>query len=138
VVALGVVLVLALAWLLLRPAPAGPTAGPVATVAPSTDSVAIDGVFVTPVLTAEPRAGIVHFSWTYDAPSAKDTFRVRLGATQVDAAAATPTTVPSAAVDGPAAVDAPAAPGTQVCAIVAVVRAGQISPSSIVACATAS
>ena len=116
---------------------AGGGAGPVptprpSTVAPTTDTSAIgDGVFVAPTLTAQGVPGAVRFAWTYEGPAARDTFRVQVGATEEAAKAATPTTLTSTGHE------VAAAGGAGVCAIVAVVRAGQISPASTVVCATA-
>ncbi len=129
-VVVGVVLALLLGLVLLRPGQGGSSQTPITTLVPTSEGPAIDGVFEPPVVTAEPRTGLVHFAWTYGAPAAKDTYRVRLGGTEAEAAAAAPTVVTARSFD------APAAPGTQVCAIVAVVRAGQISPSSKVVCAS--
>ena len=116
---------------------AGGGAGPVptprpSTVAPTTDTSAIgDGVFVAPTLTAQGVPGAVRFAWTYEGPAARDTFRVQVGATEEAAKAATPATLTSTGHE------VAAAGGAGVCAIVAVVRAGQISPASTVVCATA-
>ncbi len=116
---------------------AGGGAGPVptprpSTVGPTTDTSAIgDGVFVAPALTAQGVPGAVRFAWTYEGPAARDTFRVQVGATEEAAKAATPTTLTSTGHE------VAAVAGARVCAIVAVVRAGQISPASTVVCATA-
>lgn len=120
-------------WFVVSRAGGGPAPAPRAsTVAPTTDTSAIgDGVFVAPTLKAQGLAGSVRFSWTYDGPAARDTFRVHLGPTEAAAKAAAPVIVSSAVHD------VTAAAGTTVCAVVAVVRAGQISPASTVQCATA-
>jgi hypothetical protein len=122
-------------WLVVSRAGGG--AGPVptprpSTVAPTTDTSAIgDGVFVAPALTAQGMPGAVRFAWTYEGPAARDTFRIQVGATEEAAKAATPTTLTSSGHE------VAAAAGARLCAIVAVVRAGQISPASTVVCATA-
>ena len=110
---------------------ATPTA--VQTLKPTTDGSAIgDGVFVAPTVQAVGAPGVVRFTWNYDGPSSKDTYRVGFGATASEAIAAAPTTV-----TGARAKEVAAAAGSQVCAVVSVVRSGQISPTSVPVCALA-
>ncbi len=110
---------------------ATPTA--VQTLKPTTDGSAIgDGVFVAPTVQAVGAPGVVRFTWNYDGPSSKDTYRVGFGATASEAIAAAPTTV-----TGARAKEVAATAGSQVCAVVSVVRSGQISPTSVPVCALA-
>ncbi len=116
-----------------RTADAGPTPTAVQTLKPTTDGSAIgDGVFVAPSVQAMGAAGVVRFTWNYDGPSSKDTYRVGVGATAAEALAAAPTTV-----TGARAKEVVAPAGTQVCVVVSVVRSGQISPTSVPSCAIA-
>ncbi len=127
-----VALALAAVTLIVRREPAVTPSAPV-TVAPSTDSNALDGgVFVAPTVTATAIPGGVRFAWTYQNPLERDTFQVRVGATEVEAPTAAPTIarVPRQ--------DVTAAAGVRMCAVVAVVRSGQISPPSAPVCAAAS
>ncbi len=131
-VLVGILAVALLAWLLLRGGSPTPPPGPITTIVPTTDSPGIDGVFDPPVVVAESQASSVRFTWSYDAPAPKDVYRVNLGSTPAEALKAPATQVTTRTFD------APAAPGTAVCAIVTVVRSGQLSPPSVAVCATAS
>ena len=116
-----------------RTADSGPTPTAVQTLKPTTDGSAIgDGVFVAPSVQAVGAAGVVRFTWNYDGPSSKDTYRVGVGATAAEAIAAAPTTL-----TGARAKEVVAPAGTQVCVVVSVVRSGQISPTSVPSCALA-
>lgn len=105
---------------------------PTTTIAPTDDGSGIgDAVFEAPSVVAEAQPGAVRFTWNYVQPSPKDTFQVKLGPTAAEAIAASPTTLSTRRYD------APVAAGTPVCAVVTVVRNGQMSPASLAVCATA-
>ncbi|MEI2731995.1 MAG: serine/threonine-protein kinase [Dermatophilaceae bacterium] len=124
-------LALAAVTLIVRRDPAPTPSAPV-TVAPSTDSNALDGgVFVAPTVTATAIPGGVRFAWTYQNPLERDTFQIRVGATELDAPTAVPTIARAPRHD------VTAAAGSRICAVVAVVRSGQISPPSMAVCAAA-
>ncbi|MEI2764951.1 MAG: protein kinase [Dermatophilaceae bacterium] len=116
---------------LARRAPVPPPAPAPVTLAPSDSSAIGDGVFAPPTVTATPIPGGVRFAWTYDDPAARDSARVRVAADPAAAAVAAPVLVQAARHE------APAAPGSGVCAVVSVVRAGQLSPPSAPVCAVA-
>ncbi|MGW5240534.1 protein kinase domain-containing protein [Monashia sp. NPDC004114] len=127
------------AYLLLRPQGGDPAtaagSSPSHTVTmPGDDSAIGDGVFDKPVVSTMSGKEAVTFRWTYPQPSTKDTFRVSYGPTVSDAS--NPDRARLAAAGVPTfTVRAPA--GTQVCATVVVVRAGQASPGSVPECETA-
>lgn len=130
----SVVIIAAAAWVatgrgsdLPQPAPTTARTIPVTT----TDSAIGDGVFVAPTLQAETRPGGVHFTWTYDNPAPRDSYRLQLGASTASVTTGAPLVITTRMHD------VPAPTGTSVCALVAVVRAGQISPASAVRCAVA-
>jgi hypothetical protein len=105
---------------------------PTTTIAPTGDDSGIgEAVFEAPSVVAEAQPGAVRFTWNYVQPSPKDTFQVKLGPTATEAIAASPTTLSTRRYD------APVAAGTPVCAVVTVVRNGQMSPASLAVCATA-
>jgi serine/threonine protein kinase len=105
---------------------------PTATIAPTNDDSGIgEAVFESPSVVAEAQPGAVRFTWNYVQPSPKDTFQVKFGSTAAEAIAATPTTLSTRRYD------ATAAAGTPVCAVVTVVRNGQMSPASLAVCAAA-
>ena len=110
----------------------GPPLKPTATIGPTQDDSGIgEAVFEAPSVVAEAQPGAVRFTWNYVQPSPKDTFQVKLGPTAAEAIAASPTTMSTRRYD------ATAAAGTPVCAVVTVVRNGQMSPASLAVCATA-
>lgn len=132
--AAGVVVLLGLVlFLLLRPGgEAEPVVMPSPTVSfPGNTDAIPNGVYDPPTVAARSGRGSVSFAWSYPQAEKTDTFRVYVGPRAQDAGKAKPVALktPSHAVKVP--------PGTQVCAIVIVNRAGQSSPASEPVCETA-
>ena len=106
---------------------------PVMTLQPTDGGNALgEGVFEAPAVTAEPQAAAVRFTWNYPQQLPTDTFQIKVGATPEAARAASPVTVSTKLFS------APASTGQSVCVVVTVVRGGQLSPSSLATCGTAS
>ena len=109
--------------------PSTPTA--VATASQTTGSGIGGGGLAAPTVVANPKAGVVEFSWSYSGSQPTDTYRVHVGTSAEDAQIADPIALSKAAYS------VKVRSGTQACLIAILVRSGQTSPASPAVCGTA-
>ena len=107
------------------------TSTAVASGSATSDSGTGGGTLPVPAVVANPKVGLVDFTWSYSGSEPTDTFRVHVGTSAEEAQIADPITLPKAAYSVKVRSGSPA------CLIALVVRSEEISPASPAVCATA-